>query len=166
MDMKKMGFADKMIFILGVILAGVFAFVLIMGVIVALFKYYMDNKNQPQPIRSIQVEVDPVVELIADPFEQKIADAVQLHEEVLAGQTDRIQEAYRLFERLRKDYPDQAIFKAYHGSIVMFLAKEEDNAIEKRKLTKRALRLLNEAVEASPQDAAILTLHSFHASMP
>jgi hypothetical protein len=168
MDMKKIGFADKMIFILGVILAGVFAFVILMGVIVALFKYYLDNKKEKQstPIRSIYVEDEQVMELKADPFEQILAEAVQLHEEVITGKKDRIQEAYRLFEQLRKDYPGQPIFKAYHGSIIILLAKAEENSVEKQKLTKRGLRLLEEAVNASSQDSNILELRSFHTSKP
>lgn len=164
--MKKMGFADKFIFILGVSLAGFFAFVLVAGVIVALIKYYWDSKKQPAETRSIHALDEPVAQLIANPFEHKLAEAAQLHDDVLTGQTERIQEAYRLFERLRKEYPGRAIFKAYHGSIVMLLANAEDNASERRKLTNRGLKLLDEAAKASPQEAAILQLRSLHVSRP
>ncbi|WP_227793645.1 hypothetical protein [Paenibacillus guangzhouensis] len=54
--MKKMGFADRVIFILGLTLAGVLTFVLVIGVIVAVIKFYMDNKE-----RTIQVQSDPML---------------------------------------------------------------------------------------------------------
>jgi hypothetical protein len=41
--MKKMGL-DKAIFILGLTLAGVITFVLVVGVIIAVLKYYMDSE--------------------------------------------------------------------------------------------------------------------------
>ncbi|WP_245583785.1 hypothetical protein [Paenibacillus terrigena] len=54
--MKKMGFADRVIFILGLTLAGVLTFVLVIGVIVAVLKFYMDSKE-----RTIQVQPDPLL---------------------------------------------------------------------------------------------------------
>ncbi|NOJ72634.1 hypothetical protein [Paenibacillus alvei] len=56
MGMKEMGFADRVIFILGIILAGVLTFVLLVGVIVAVLTFYMDKKE-----RAIQVQPDPML---------------------------------------------------------------------------------------------------------
>lgn len=72
MNMKKMGFADRAIFILGLTLAGVLTFVLVVGVLIALVKFYMDSKKG-----SVQIHTGPILDdepnaaLIADPFEQK-----------------------------------------------------------------------------------------------
>lgn len=52
-----MGFADRVIFILGLTLAGVLTFVLLVGVIVAILKFYMDRKE-----RTIQVQPDPMLQ--------------------------------------------------------------------------------------------------------
>ncbi|OCT13979.1 hypothetical protein A8709_00095 [Paenibacillus pectinilyticus] len=56
MDMKKMGFADRVIFILGLTLAGVMTFVLVAGVIVAVLKFYIDSKE-----RTLQVQPSPML---------------------------------------------------------------------------------------------------------
>jgi len=75
MKTKKMGFADKMLFILGLSLSGVIAFVLVMGVIVALIKLYLDDSMHSVRIDSDSMLDDkPEAELIASPFEQKRAD--------------------------------------------------------------------------------------------
>lgn len=58
MSREKMGFADKMIFVIGLILSGVIAFALVMGVIVALIKYYFDSKKRTVKIHSIPVKKD------------------------------------------------------------------------------------------------------------
>jgi hypothetical protein len=70
--MKKMRFADKAIFILGLTLAGVITFVLVVGVIIAVLKYYMDNEKRSVLIHSGPIQDDePEAALIAAPFEQK-----------------------------------------------------------------------------------------------
>lgn len=75
MDMKKMGFTDKVIFILGITLAGVIAFVLVMGVIVAMFKFYMDSKMQSVHIHSApMLDEEPEVTLNSVPIEQRLAE--------------------------------------------------------------------------------------------
>ncbi|GIQ66755.1 hypothetical protein PACILC2_53230 [Paenibacillus cisolokensis] len=82
LNTKNMGFADKMLFILGLTLSGVIAFVLVVGVIVAVIKLYMDDKMRTVKIHSAPMlddEQEP--ELIAAPFEQRPAEAVRLHEE-------------------------------------------------------------------------------------
>jgi hypothetical protein len=70
--MKKMGFADRAIFILGLTLAGVITFVLVVGVIIAVLKFYMNSKKQSVQIHSGTIQDDePKAALIAAPFEQK-----------------------------------------------------------------------------------------------
>ncbi|TVX97930.1 hypothetical protein [Cohnella terricola] len=46
MNLRKMGFWDKMIFILGLSLGGVIAFVLLVGVLVAVIRLYMTNETR------------------------------------------------------------------------------------------------------------------------
>lgn len=82
LNTKNMGFADKMLFILGLTLSGVIAFVLVVGVIVAVIKLYMDDKMRTVKIHSAPMlddEQEP--ELIAAPSEQRPAEAVRLPEE-------------------------------------------------------------------------------------
>jgi len=83
---KNMGFADKTLFILGLTLCGVIAFVLVVGVIVALIKLYMGDKMHSVRIESApMLDDEPEAELIAAPFEQRLAETIQLHEEAVAG---------------------------------------------------------------------------------
>ncbi|NOU99734.1 hypothetical protein [Paenibacillus planticolens] len=66
MNTKKKGFTDKVIFILGLTLGSVFAFVLVVGVIVAIFKFYLDSKKQPAQIHAIPLVDEPEVELFGE----------------------------------------------------------------------------------------------------
>lgn len=52
-SIKKTGFSDKVIFILGLTLAGVITFVIIAGVIMAVIKLYMSSNK-----RSVQIQSD------------------------------------------------------------------------------------------------------------
>ncbi len=71
-NMKKMGFADRAIFILGLTLAGVITFALVVGVIIGMIKLYMDSKMQSVQIHSGPIlDDEPNAALIAAPLEQK-----------------------------------------------------------------------------------------------
>jgi hypothetical protein len=159
MNMKNMGIADKVIFILGLTLIGVIAFVLVMGVIVAVFKFCMDSKKRPVHIHSLpMLDDEPETAFIADPFEQRLAEAIQLHDEAMSGNVDTVRKANLIFERLRQDHPGHAIADAYHGSIMVLLAKDMHNSMERRECTRGGLKLLDKAVASSPQDHTIRLL--------
>ena len=49
-----MGFLDKMLFIFGLILIGVIAFVLVAGVIVALFQYFLEREGEAAAVHSTE----------------------------------------------------------------------------------------------------------------
>ncbi len=165
LNTKNMGFADKMLFILGLTLSGVIAFVLVVGVIVAVIKLYMDDK-----MRTVQVHSAPMLddeqepELIAAPFEQRLAEAVRHHEEAVAGNRDAVREANRVIGRLRLDHPGHPIVDAYHGSVMVLLARTMHDPMERRKWTRRGLKLLHEAAASSPQDRTIRMLRDTIAS--
>lgn len=87
-----------MLFILGLSLSGVIAFVLVVGVIVAVIKLFMEGK-----IHSIRDHSAPMLEdepergLIAAPIEQKPAETVQLHGAV-SGKADGLRKTNRIVE--------------------------------------------------------------------
>lgn len=160
-----MGFLDKMLFILGLTLSGVIAFVLVMGVIVAVIKLYMADKMHPVQIPSTPLlDDEPKAELMEAPFEQRLAEAVQLYEEAAAGNVDALWEANRVIERLRLDYPGNAIADAYHGGVQVLLARTMRNPMERRKWARRGLKLFHQAAATSPQDHTIRMLRDTIAS--
>jgi hypothetical protein len=160
-----MGAADKAILILGLILAGTIAFVLVMGVIIAVIKLFMEDKMRSVRIHSAPtLDHEPKAELVAAPFEQRLAEAIQLHEEALAGNEDALWEANRVIERLRLDYPGHAIADAYHGSVLVLLARTRRDPMERRKWASRGRKLLHKAAACSPQDRTIRMLRDNIAS--
>lgn len=71
-----MGFADRVIFILGLTLAGVLTFVLLVGVIVAILKFFMDRKE-----RTIQVQPTPMLKDDPKGPLESVSTSEQLSEE-------------------------------------------------------------------------------------
>jgi hypothetical protein len=57
LEMKKLGFFDRVLFILGLTLAGVIAFVLVVGVFVALLKMYFNLKQNELPAVTMRKDV-------------------------------------------------------------------------------------------------------------
>lgn len=82
MKTKNMDFGDKILFILGMTLCGVFVFVLVAGVIVALFTSWDGNKRKVT-IDSVPMQDDEVVTALkGESDEQKrLAEAIQFHDE-------------------------------------------------------------------------------------
>ena len=70
MKRKKMGVADKFIFVLGLILCGVVAVALVVGVMVAVLKWLMDDHSDAISIHSV-----PRLEPTDDTFEPKLVGA-------------------------------------------------------------------------------------------
>lgn len=90
MKTRNMDFGDKMLFILGMTLCGVFVFVLVVGVIVALFTS-RDGKKRTGTIDSVPMQDDEVaIALKAESDEQRLAEAIQFHDEGAAGNVDPI----------------------------------------------------------------------------
>lgn len=81
MSTKKMGIADRAIFILGITLAGVITFVLVAGVIIAVLKFYMDSKKHSARVHSVpMLDDEPDAALTEAPLtdappEQKLTEA-------------------------------------------------------------------------------------------
>lgn len=55
MDMKKLSITDRAIFILGLTLAGVIAFVLVAGIALALLKMYLDLRRKKGKMRTVAI---------------------------------------------------------------------------------------------------------------
>jgi tetratricopeptide (TPR) repeat protein len=91
-------------------------------------------------------------------FEQRLAEAVDLHNEGLGGNTDAVWEANSVFEKLRKDFPSQPIAAAFHGSIMSLIARDESNPMTRFQWANRGLKLLDEAVASAPSDNRIRML--------
>ncbi|CAG7650231.1 hypothetical protein PAESOLCIP111_06034 [Paenibacillus solanacearum] len=66
MDLKKLGLADKMIFILGIIMGSFIMTILVLGIIVAVLKMYADGKRQSVQIRSVPAPDQPKEMLAAE----------------------------------------------------------------------------------------------------
>ncbi|MCD9026457.1 hypothetical protein [Cohnella silvisoli] len=91
-------------------------------------------------------------------FEQRLAAAVDLHNEGLGGSTKAVWEAHRVFEKLRTDYPGQPIADAFHGSIMSLIARDESNPMIRFQWVRRGLKLLDGAVASTPSDNRIRML--------
>ncbi|RKP56226.1 hypothetical protein D7Z26_06190 [Cohnella endophytica] len=91
-------------------------------------------------------------------FEQRLAEAVDLHNEGLGGSTSAVWKANDKLEKLRNDFPDQPIAGAFHGSIMTLIARDESSPITRFQWANRGLKLLDEAVASAPADIKIRML--------
>ncbi|MGM0877045.1 MAG: hypothetical protein ACQEWV_20440 [Bacillota bacterium] len=81
MKTSNLDFRDKILFILGMSLCGVFVFVLVVGVIVVLITSW-DGKKRTGTIDSVPMHDDEVVTALkAESNEQRLAEAIQFHDE-------------------------------------------------------------------------------------
>ena len=88
-------------------------------------------------------------------FNERLDKIISLHKKGAKGNVTAVQEANQLSERLRLDYPDHPHAEAYHGSIMILIARDKTNPLEKLKWAKNGLKLLDKAVAAAPHDSMI-----------
>ncbi|MFD0669941.1 hypothetical protein [Cohnella sp. GCM10027633] len=88
-------------------------------------------------------------------FEERLDRIKALYKEGGQGNTAAVQEAYRLSEQLGLDYPNNPLAEAYHGSIVILIARDKKSPLDQLKWAKTGLKLLDNAVAAAPHDSRV-----------
>jgi tetratricopeptide (TPR) repeat protein len=88
-------------------------------------------------------------------FDERLDKIKSLYKEGAKGNVTAVQGANQLLEQLRLDYPDHPLAEAYHGSIMLLIARDKTNPLERLKWAKNGLRLLDKAAAAAPQDSRI-----------
>lgn len=88
-------------------------------------------------------------------FDERIERIKSLNKEGTKGNAAAVQEANRLLEQLRHDYPDNPLAEAYHGSTMLLFARDSTKTLERIKWAKNGLKLLDKAVAAAPNDSRI-----------
>lgn len=95
---------------------------------------------------------------VSDSFDERLNQIIRLHTEGVAGSAASVQEANQLLEQLRRDFPGNPLADAYHGSIMILIARDKTKSFDKLKWCKNGLRLLDSAVAAAPQDTMVRLL--------
>jgi hypothetical protein len=85
----------------------------------------------------------------------RFARIVGLYEQSIAGNKQAAREANVLLESLRSKYPGRPLADAYHGGIMIFMARDKRSDLQKLRYARKGLKLLDGAVAAAPQDLAI-----------
>ncbi|MFC5530400.1 tetratricopeptide repeat protein [Cohnella yongneupensis] len=90
--------------------------------------------------------------LDTDPIDDKLNTAILAHNEGVAGSKDAVARAHALFQSLRSQYPKNLTVKAYSGSVLALMARDESNPFDRLDLAKQGLELLDEAVTDEPSN--------------
>lgn len=115
------------------------------------------NENTTLPENNLST-VSAQVPVHSAPFNERLDQAIRLHKDGLAGNVTAVQEANRVLERLRFDHPHHPLADAYHGSIMILIARDKTKPLEKLRWSKAGLKILDGAVSAAPQDGMIRLL--------
>ncbi|CAG7630637.1 hypothetical protein ACFQI7_16895 [Paenibacillus allorhizosphaerae] len=91
-------------------------------------------------------------------YHERLIHIIRLHGEGVAGNAASVQEANRLLELLRRDYPGVTLAEAYHGSTMILVARDATKPLDKLKWCKNGLMLLDRAVAAAPHDLMVRLL--------
>lgn len=95
------------------------------------------------------------VEASPDDAAARVALAKLLHYKAGRGDDKARREAYKLWEQLQKANPDDPVAAAYRGSSVLQSAPHAWAPWKKGELAKQGVVMLNEAVEAAPDDLEV-----------
>ncbi len=134
MKTTNMDVGNKILFILGMSLCGVLVFVLVMGIIVALFiSIYSEKQLGTTDFTPIQD--DENCDRVESPIRREENEVIQFHKEE-ARNVNSIGRANHIFTHLCLDYPICSITKSYHGNIAVLMARDALNPIQRAVETK------------------------------
>jgi tetratricopeptide (TPR) repeat protein len=88
-------------------------------------------------------------------IDERLGKIISLYKEGAKGNVTAVQEANQLLEQLRLEHPDHPLAEAYHGSIMLLIARDKTNSLERLRWAKNGLKLLDKAVAAAPHDSRI-----------
>ncbi|KAB8136768.1 hypothetical protein F9U64_09675 [Gracilibacillus oryzae] len=78
-----------------------------------------------------------------------------LHKQAVAGMPNAVQDALQFLKEARSSNPDNPILKAYHGSTMLLMARDETKPLDRLRWADSGLKLLDEAVNADSDNAVI-----------
>ena len=91
-------------------------------------------------------------------FNEIFKEAKALHDSGVAGDAAAVKKACDLLKKLNYQSPMNRQVEAYLGSTTALLGRDETNMMDRMKLAKRGLKMLDRAVSMAPEDIAIRTL--------
>ncbi|MEF3307209.1 tetratricopeptide repeat protein [Paenibacillus sp. GYB003] len=112
--------------------------------------------NRPDTPKAVAVSAQAPAR--AASFSGRLDQIVRLYKEGVAGSAKAVLEADRLLTQLRADYPNNPLADAYHGGIMILIARDKEKPLEKLRWSKRGLKLLDGAVAAAPEDTMVRLL--------
>lgn len=88
----------------------------------------------------------------------ELKEARTLHDNGVAGDTAAVRTACDLLKKLHSQDPANYKVEAYLGSATALMGRDELNVMDRMKLAKRGLKMLDHAVVMAPEDIEIRTL--------
>ncbi|WP_058309011.1 tetratricopeptide repeat protein [Gracilibacillus massiliensis] len=90
---------------------------------------------------------------------------IPLHKEAVKGNETATADMDQLLEKARSTYSDIPLVDAYHGNTMILIARDRTNPLDKLRLSKAGLKLLDGAVNAAPDHSMIRLLRGKTAYM-
>ncbi|WEK54868.1 MAG: hypothetical protein P0Y55_01960 [Candidatus Cohnella colombiensis] len=91
-------------------------------------------------------------------FESQLSEAIKLHNRAVAGHAESVRVAKKAFENLHQLNPTSAVTRAYLGSSLILMARDEVRTYTRMQLAKQGLKHLDEAILAEPWNRTIRLL--------
>jgi tetratricopeptide (TPR) repeat protein len=108
-----------------------------------------------QPLIQSNRQVENVSEKDIEIFLKRV---IPLHKDAVDGNEKAVQDMQKLLEKARSDYPGHPLVDAYYGITLMLIARDKKTPMSRLRGAKAGLKLLDEAVNAAPQDGRIRLL--------
>ncbi len=93
-----------------------------------------------------------------DEIKTAYAQINSLYKDAVNGDEKAVQALHQTLEQVRSNHANIPLLNAYHGSIMILIARDKTNPLEKLRWSKAGLKLLDDAVIFSPHNFMIRLL--------
>ncbi len=93
--------------------------------------------------------------------EELFNEARSLYQIGAAGDVEASREAFTLLEKLYNEFPGNSLYQAYYASAFILKAREENNLVEKGKISSMGVNILDSALKSDPDNIEIRIIHAY-----
>ncbi|TFB21362.1 hypothetical protein E3U55_08585 [Filobacillus milosensis] len=131
-----------------------------------------DNSNGPDPkdawkqyipseVNESWKENQEMWKQEGESWQTMFGEAKKLHEKAVNGDEKAVKKVFKLLKEVKKKVPSNNLVEAYYGSVIALLGRDASDTMDRFRLVRKGMKILDEIVEKEPENIEIRMLRGY-----
>lgn len=94
-------------------------------------------------------------------WEPLFEEAKELHQKAVDGDEKAVKEVFKQLKEIRKKAPSNNLVEAYYGSTIALLGRDASDTMDRFRLVRKGMKILDSAVQKEPNNTEIRILRGY-----